>query len=226
MAQQPNLFLLAADNSPTLLALLRANPTLATSQDEHGYSLLHAAASYNHLTLLKTLVEEFNAPVNSLRDEDGETCLFAVETVEAAKCLVEQLNVDPNTRNTEGFTAAEKLEEDGEFPSVVVYLKQVMANGPATGSASADSLPSGSSSDVTIPPPLPANVLIDVSTMPDPAADDESNSQQPDPEFRRRIEKLAAQENFSSEEGQKELKEIVGDAVRGVSRRDIRRRLS
>lgn len=221
--EHPNLFLLAADNSPALLPLLHENPTLAPSQDEHGYSLLHAAASYNHLPLLKTLVNDFHVSVNDLRDEDGETCLFVVETVDAAKCLVEDLHVDPNTRNTEGFTAAEKLEEDGDFPTVVVYLKQVAASGP---SPAANGHSSGSTSDVTIPPPLPPNVTIDLSTIPDPAASDDIDSQQPDPEFKRRIEKLANQENFHSEEGQKELKEIVGDAVRGVSRRDIRRRLS
>lgn len=224
MAQQSNIFLLAADNSPTLLDILRADPTLASSQDEHGYSLLHAAASYNHLTLLKQLVEEFHVTINDLRDEDDETCLFVVETVEAARCLVEDLHVDPNTRNAEGFTAAEKLEEEGDFPEVVVYLKQVVGSGASV--TAANGLPSDLTSDVTIPPPLPPNVTIDVTTMPDLSTSEEPDAQQPDPEFKRRIEKLAAQENFNTEEGQKELKELVGDAVRGVSRRDVRRRFS
>lgn len=83
-----NPFLLAADNSSALLSLLRENPRKASLQDEHGYSLVHAAASYNRLDLLRALVREFDVDVN-LKDEDDETALFVVETVEAAKLLVE-----------------------------------------------------------------------------------------------------------------------------------------
>ena len=86
----PNPYLLAADNSPELLPLLRSNPALASSQDEHGYSLVHAAASYNHLDLLRALVRDLHVDVN-LKDEDDETALFVVETPEAAKVLVEEL---------------------------------------------------------------------------------------------------------------------------------------
>ena len=81
----PNPFLLAADNSPELLPLLRENPALASAQDDHGYSLIHAAASYNHLNLLRTLVRELHVDVD-LKDEDDETALFVVETPDAPSC--------------------------------------------------------------------------------------------------------------------------------------------
>src|ERR1700749_4309002 len=104
---QPNTFLLAADNSPQLLPLLRAHPELASGQDDHGYSLLHAAASYNHLDLLRTLVREFKVNVN-LRDEDDETALFVVETVDAAKMLVEERCIDAMPKCADGATAQQK----------------------------------------------------------------------------------------------------------------------
>lgn len=75
------------------------------------------------------------------------------------------------------------------------------------------------------PPPLPANVTVDVGTVADQQFSDET--QQPDPEFRRRIEELAAKEDFHGEERQRELRDLITDAVRGVTAedRDTRRRL-
>ena len=120
--RQSNLFLLAADNSPQLLLLLRANPALASSQDEHGYSLVHAAASYNHLDLLRILVHEFHVNVD-LKDEDGETALFVAETIDCTKILVEELHANITVRGEEGKTAREKIEAEGDFPEVAVYLR-------------------------------------------------------------------------------------------------------
>lgn len=120
----PNLFLLAADNNlARLLPLLDANPSLAHIQDEHGYSLLHAAASYNHVDLLRRLAQDFSVDVNSVRDEDGEPALFTSETVEVAKILVEELGADPRIRNNEGLTAAEKIEDDEEALVVAAWLR-------------------------------------------------------------------------------------------------------
>lgn len=120
-----NPFLLAA-NTPKpddrLLPLLRSNLTLASAQDAHGYSLLHAAVSYNHLDLLRTLVSEFNVDVDLL-DEEHETCLFATEAKEMAECLVEELGIDVSIRNNEGLTAVEKIEAEDDFPDVAVYLR-------------------------------------------------------------------------------------------------------
>lgn len=67
-AQNP--LLLAADNPEELLSVLQADPSLATQQDEHGYSLMHACASYNHLDILRALVNEYHVNIN-LR---GKSC--------------------------------------------------------------------------------------------------------------------------------------------------------
>lgn len=192
----PNAFLLAAntpDPDPRLLPLLREKPHLASAQDSHGYSLLHAAASYNHTELLSILVNEFKVDVNS-RDEDDETCLFVVETVEVAKCLVEELHIDTEAKNSEGQTAKEKIESEDDFPEVAEYL-------------------AGKAGQTTSrPPPLPPNVKVNIGSEVI-----EDNGQEPDPEFRRRIEELAARENLHTEEGQRELRDLISDAVRDVS---------
>ncbi|KAK2801121.1 hypothetical protein FQN50_007848 [Emmonsiellopsis sp. PD_5] len=209
---QPNVYILAADNSPSLLPLLRANPALASSQDEHGYSLLHAAASYGHIDLLRALVQEFNVNVNLL-DEDGETCLFVAETVEVARCLIEELGVDRNIRNSIDVKAEEVIASDGDFPLLIAYLQGTLAaNDPSQLLHSS----------ATIPP----NVTVNLGSIVDPAVNGDDGV---DPEFKRRIEELAARENFHTEEGQRELRELVTDALRGVNaetqERDVRRRV-
>ena len=132
MAANP--FLLAADHPDTLLELLRSDPSLATSQDEHGYSLVHAAASYDHLDLLRALVREYGVDVN-LRDEDEETALFVVETVAAARVLVEELDADTAATNADGQTAAQKIAQEGDYPAIAEYLRtrdsRVRVNGTA-----------------------------------------------------------------------------------------------
>ncbi|OJK00473.1 hypothetical protein ASPACDRAFT_78414 [Aspergillus aculeatus ATCC 16872] len=216
---QPNPYILAAENPSALLTLLRSNPSIASGQDEHGYSLLHAAASYGHIDLLRALVKEFNVDVNLL-DEDGETCLFVTESVEIAKCLVEELGVDYNKRNDEGMAAYETIENDDSFPEVAAYLRQV-AGVPAPA-------PADSSADAALnqPPPLPANLQLNLGTV----SEQEANAgiDQVDPEFKRRIDELAAREDFHSEATQAQLRELVMDALRGSSietdERGVRRR--
>jgi hypothetical protein len=214
MASNP--FLLAADNDARLLPLLRSDPSLASSQDEHGYSIMHAAASYNHLDLLRTLVDEFRVNVD-LKDEDGETALFVTETVDCAKLLVEELHSDIATRNHEGKTAREKLVEEGDFPEVAVYLRvkelEAQVNGVQTETPT---------NGVHPPPPLPEGVSVNIGSMAP-----EEVGEVVDTEFRRRIEELAAREDFQGEEGQRQLRELVTEALRGqVNERDVRQRTS
>ncbi|KAI0485313.1 ankyrin repeat-containing protein [Xylariaceae sp. FL0804] len=203
----PNPFLLAADDSPALLPLLRETPALASQQDEHGYSLVHAAASYNHLDLLRTLIREFDIDVN-LRDEDQETALFVVETVDAAKVLVEELGADLAVKGAEGHTAREKIAEEGDFPDVADYLRAVEA-------IRAPDMPNGvereASHNRPAVPPLPEGLNISVGTT---TAADEMDAPV-DPEFRRRIEQLAERDDFHSDAGQAELRRLVEDAIAG-----------
>ncbi|KAI2780545.1 ankyrin repeat-containing protein [Daldinia loculata] len=210
-----NPFLLAADNSPALLPLLRENPSLASEQDSHGYSLVHAAASYNHLDLLRTLIREFNVDVN-LRDEDDETALFVVETVEAARALVEELGADITIKGSEGYTAFQKIVEEGDFPEVAEYLKT------KEEASHAQALLNGTNGDTNAAPPVPEGLRISVSTV-TPA---EETELEVDPEFRRRIEQLAERDDFHSDAGQAELRQLIQDAIaeRNPADRNVRPR--
>ncbi|KAM7189596.1 ankyrin repeat domain containing protein [Rhypophila sp. PSN 637] len=202
-----NPFILAADDPNALLTLLNDNPSLATDQDSHGYSLVHAAASYNHLDLLRQLIREFSVPVD-LRDEDGETALFVVETLDAAKTLVEELALDPKITNDEGQTAREKIESEGEFPDVVRYLASLeetrTVNGNGNGQHTNEAAVTGTTD-------LPGGIQIRMGTM----EEAEAEGLEPDPEFRRRIEELAARDDFQTPEGQAELRRLVEEAVLG-----------
>ncbi|KAI1415468.1 ankyrin repeat-containing protein [Hypoxylon sp. FL1857] len=210
-----NPFILAADNSPALLPLLRENPTLASEQDSHGYSLVHAAASYNHLDLLRTLIREFNVDVN-LRDEDDETALFVVETVDAARLLVEELGADITIKGSDGYTARQKIAEEGDFPQVAEYLQS------REDSSHVQILLNGTNGDTGAVPTLPEGLNISVSAV----APTEEGELEVDPEFRRRIEQLAERDDFHSEAGQAELRRLVQDAIgeQNLADRNVRSR--
>jgi hypothetical protein len=202
---QPNPFLLAADNPSQLLTLLRENPAIASSQDEHGYSLMHAAASYNHLDLLRALVNELNVNVD-LKDEDGETAIFVAETPDCAKILVEELHADITIRGIEGQTPREKIAEEGDFPEVAVYLRMKELEAGLTEVNGVQE----PTTNGTHPPPLPEGVQVNLGAMAPEEAGEVA-----DPEFRRRIEELASREDFQGEEGQRELRILIEEALRG-----------
>ena len=230
MASQ-NLYTLAADNSPLLLPLLRSDCRLASKQDEHGYSLAHAATSYGHAELLKTLVNEFHVDVN-ITDEDGETPLFVAESVVIAQILVEGLGAATNVQNNEGETPEEKIQTEGEYPTVAAYLKEIrVRSGPvskANDSVKAEAQ-HNNGNDIFAdesPGPVPKNMKVNVGTMEETR--DTNGQADVDPEFRRRIEELASREDFNSTEGQQQLRDLVQDAVKEVdiplTNRDVRQR--
>jgi len=183
---------------------------------------MHAAASYNHLDLLRTLVNEFNVDVN-IKDEDGETALFVAETVDCAQLLVEELHADITVRGEEGRSAREAIEQDGDFTDVAVYLRikeLESTNGVGTASlVNGDSITNGDGSN--LPPPLPEGVTVDIGTMPEDEA-----GEVVDPEFRRRIEELAQRDDFQGEGGQAALRELITEAIIGSvgEGREVRRR--
>lgn len=235
MAQAPapptidRLLNLVPDHPDQVLQQLQQHPALASKQDAHGYSLLHAATSYNHPHLLRALVQEYH--VNSdITDEDGETALFNAETVEMAKELL-SLGVKLDAINSEGQTAAEKLDDEDEQPAVATYLREVADHTTADAAASTMAQTAGAESSsvaqagtangdsnrVHPPPPLPNGVKINVGTM----QQDEAGAE-PDPEFRRRIEELAARDDFQTEDGQRELRDLVQDAVSGLTQDEAR----
>lgn len=223
-------FILAADgDSLTLLPRLRSNPQLPSLQDEHGYSLLHAAASYNHPNLLRSLINEFHVDVN-LKDEDGETPLFVAETVQAAQVLAEELGADLTIKNDEGLTAEEKIRVDGDFPTVADFLREFrQQKGAPEGqdAESHDDQPSDSffNNDL-VSSSLPPNVSVKFGVM-----EEENAALDVDvgPGFKQRIEELAARDDFQEAEGQRQLKDLITDAVRtaGVTSHtmNVRRRI-
>lgn len=222
-----NPFLLAADNDPRLLPLLRSQPALASSQDAHGYSILHAAASYNHLDLLRQVVVDFHVDPN-LKDEDGETPLFVVETLQAAQVLVEELGLDMTIKNTDGLTAEQKILAEGDFLTVSDFLREKRAQrdvNPESNEVVADLSPSGPF-NLSDPPKLPRNMSVDVGTMDEESA---MGGIAVNPEYRRRIEELATRADFQDEAGQKQLRELITDVIRDHraenTERDVRQRL-
>ncbi|KAL8712354.1 MAG: hypothetical protein Q9220_003505 [cf. Caloplaca sp. 1 TL-2023] len=227
----PNLFILASDNSPNLLPLLRSQPSLASSQDNHGYSLLHAAASYNHHSLLRTLIHDFHVNPNII-DEDGETPLFVAETVATAQILLEEGGCDIKHNNNEGVTAEEKIRGEGDFVSVADYLREHQRRrgeeaGPSAqqrGEVEIVQEGDGEGVESKPPPPLPPNMTVSMET----ATEEDVPEEVVDPVFRAKIEELAKREDFQGEEGQRELKELIREAVKGVEwdveGRDVKRR--
>jgi hypothetical protein len=201
-----------------ILASLAQHPELASARDAHGYSLVHAAASYTQLGVLRELVRTYRANVDML-DEDGETALFAAEKADVARCLVEELGADAAIRNDDGKTAEEKIADDeGDAHAVVQYLKSLRA---ADAPASAGDV---ETAHVHSPPPLPDGLNIEMGTMTEEAAGDA-----PDPELRRRIEELAARPDYESDEVQAQLRHLVQDVVAGMGEeqdgRSVRRRV-
>ena len=75
-------------------------PMDANAKDSSGYTSLHAAASYNHLDLMRMLVKEYGADPNVV-DHDGYTPLHVIETADAGRVLIE-LGADPTKRNHSG----------------------------------------------------------------------------------------------------------------------------
>ncbi|KAK4547368.1 hypothetical protein LTR36_001024 [Oleoguttula mirabilis] len=212
------------DSPSIVLEQLRAHPDVASRQDAHGYSLVHAATSYNHIPLLHALIRDFHVDPN-ITDEDGETALFNAETVEIAQELL-RLGVKLDMKNDEGQTAAEKLDDEDEQPLIAGYLREAATDSTAEGAASVLSQTAGANTSAAAlagtangdtdvphaPPPMPNGVKINVGTM-----QQEEAGEAPDPEFRRRIEELAAREDFEGEEGQRELRSLVQDAVLGLN---------
>ena len=226
-----NTFLLAADNSPALLPLLRSDESLASKQDAHGYSLMHAAASYGHLDLLRTLVNEFKVDVN-IRDEDGETALFVVENVATARLLVQDLRAAVNIRNNDGQTAEEQIATEGDYPTVAAFLRENrLRSGPEANTPRTDQTHNQLDGDGIFadesPGPVPANMKVKVRTMEE--VEGLAGQADVDPDFRKRIEELASRDDFGSAETQQDLRDLVHDAVKKAdvptADRDVRQRL-
>ena len=216
---------------------LPAHPSLAGAADYNGYTPLHACASYasdslkDSHRLLRVLVQQYHVDVN-IADQEGDTPLFYAENPVVARILVEELGADWRKRNGEGVTAEENAEANAEdeegsaaegWRRVAEYLKSLRtgvssraeASGTSSVSMDAANGARGEPEKLHHPPPLPPGVSINLGAVRN--ADAIEGESAPDPEFRARIEALAARPDFQGEEGQAELRKLVEDAVGGLN---------
>jgi ankyrin repeat protein len=101
----------ASEGNLTLLQSSLASLQLPfTAADENGYTLLHAAASYNHLELMQFLLQN-HVDVNAV-DNDGDSALHYAGNVPSAKLLVEVGRVNPLLPNGQGKTALQAKQEE------------------------------------------------------------------------------------------------------------------
>ncbi|KAG7880599.1 hypothetical protein KL905_002573 [Ogataea polymorpha] len=119
-----NIWIAASDNKiDKVREYIESGSYTANSKDPNGYTPMHAAASYGNLDLLKYLVSQ-GGDIN-IQDSDGDTPLHHVETVEAAKFLIEELKADFKIKNKDGLTPAKYQEEEDEYPELIEYLSSL-----------------------------------------------------------------------------------------------------
>jgi ankyrin repeat protein len=81
-----------------------------TAADENGYTLLHAAASYNQIEILHFLL---NNQVNiNAADNDGDSALHYAGNAQAAQILVQVGKANPAQVNNQGKTALQAKQEE------------------------------------------------------------------------------------------------------------------
>ena len=129
-----------------------------------------------------------------------------VETVDAARVLVEELGLDANLQNEEGQTAGVKIEAEADWPEVAEYLQSLdgASSAVANGTAPVGWWDAPASAE---------GLQVTMGTM----NEAEAEAQQPVPELRRRIEELAAREDLQTPEGQAELRRSRKLSAEGFS---------
>ncbi len=108
----------SAGNLQLMQAAMAQLNFLPTGADENGYTLLHAASSYNQLGIQKFLLDNLDrnnpqctAYVNA-GDNEGDTALHYAGNVDAARMLIEDGRIDVNKVNNEGKTALQAKTEE------------------------------------------------------------------------------------------------------------------
>lgn len=123
MSSRINIWIAASDgNLNYVKSQIESGKHTANDKDPNGYTPLHAAASYGHLTLLQYLLDEAKGDIN-ICDNDGDSILHTVEDLDTAKLLVEKYNANWRIKNEEGQTPLAKLEEEEEFPELIAYFR-------------------------------------------------------------------------------------------------------
>ena len=103
------------------LALLQSSMSqlnfAVTTADENGYTLIHAAASYNQLAILKFILDNLDrsninctAFINA-SDNEGDTALHYAGSADVARMLVAG-RIDTKIVNIQGKTALQAKKEE------------------------------------------------------------------------------------------------------------------
>ena len=104
-------FIAASDGDLALLQKSIAHLSVpTTTTDTNGLTLLHAAASYNQVGVMRWLLTQ-SVDVNAT-DNDGDTPIHHCDQMIAAKILVEEGKADYKVKNKEGQTAVQVKEEE------------------------------------------------------------------------------------------------------------------
>jgi ankyrin repeat protein len=99
-------------NLPLLRSSLDTLGLAATAQDETGYAIIHAAAAYNHMAIIKWLLDQ---GVNvDVVDQEGDGVLHFAGNAATAQFLVIQGQADPALLNAAGKTALQTKQEELE----------------------------------------------------------------------------------------------------------------
>ena len=218
---------LVPDHPTSVLRALETQAHLAQQKDQHGYSLLHAAASYGHIDLIRKLIQRYSVDPN-ITDEDGETPIFAAELPDVARVLLD-LGTDATKTNDEGLTAEQKIDAEGEYPLVGAFLRNYTPGAPqVNGNSHIASTSQAETATTEGQPSAPSNtnatslpsqdIRVTSGYIPDPNGPDNPDIGEADPEIRRRIEELAAREDFDTPEVQRQLRDLVTDVVGGLRR--------
>jgi ankyrin repeat protein len=117
--QEPNVdlstpFLAASEGNLALMqSSLHTLQQPLTVQDDNYYTLLHAAASYGQLEVVRfLLLQNLSLSFINATDHDGDTALHYAANVETAKLLVQDGKINIQHSNAAGKTALQSKQEE------------------------------------------------------------------------------------------------------------------
>ena len=101
-------------NLPLLQHCMQTMGLNVNAADENGYTLLHAASSYNQMGIMQFLLSQ-NVNVHAV-DSDGDSALHYAGTAQTTQFLIQVAKANPSLQNAEGKTALQvKVEEVNEM---------------------------------------------------------------------------------------------------------------
>jgi ankyrin repeat protein len=121
-----NIWIAASDGDLLQVKQFIQNGVDINSQDDAGYSPLHAAVSYGHGELIKYLLD--NGANVKLPDQDGDLPIHCCETIPAFDLLVEA-GADPMAVNFSGESLHQKLMEEHNDELLTYFMNYLVKKG-------------------------------------------------------------------------------------------------